>query len=105
MSNLTLDEVSALLKNTEDAFAHMDEILEFSQQVDDAATEIFKAKDTEYSRSLLAMVQALSITVLTTRGDISISQALQIIDNDLFTKYTVIVMKMTVGLSAMEELR
>lgn len=102
---LTLKEISKLMENTEDALEHINDVVEFSSRIDDVATNIFKNRDKEYGQNMLAMAQALALSVMLSRGTISVEDVMAFIGSRMFREYTLIVIKMVVGLSAMEELR
>lgn len=108
MSNMTLSQVLELLENIngqEGLVEHQDEIFEYSAQVDKVATDVFSRQTMNYAKGLLALVQSLAISIMVSRGEISTLKLIQMMNDDTLDTYTVLVIKMVVGISAMEELR
>lgn len=105
---LTFQEVSKLLQecfNSPDKMQeHSDSILEFIREIDLVGTEILKAKSPEYLSELIALIQSCSASMMLSKG-YSSSTIMSLSNDPLISMYTTLIIKLTIGLSAMEELR
>lgn len=101
---LTLSQVMELLKDTS-AMEHSDEIMSYAGRVDEVATDIFNRQDNEFSKGLISLAQSLAISVMYSRGDLSPLDMIRLVSDDKIYEYSLLIVKMVVGISAMEELR
>jgi len=105
MTNMTLQEAITIMSSEdEEAAVNNPELWEFVQQIDQTATDILKDKGKDYLAGMLSIIEAISVSLLMSQG-MSPMNAIMIVKNDDITKYALLIMKMTVGLCAMEELR
>lgn len=106
MSNFTLSDVIKMVEggDMESLMGHMDEILEFAEQVDSVAADLLRSKPTEYSLGLVSTVNAVaSMAYMRNGGNLTKVLKFQL-DEDI-SNFVTLIIKMTVGLCVMEELR
>lgn len=108
MADLSFQEVCTLLKESrhdmQKVFDHQDEIMDFANRMDSIGADVFQGKDSEYIFDMLAIIQSLACTLMILRGSNPRTVA-TIINDDEMLKYTTFIMKLTVGLAVLEELR
>lgn len=107
-NDLTLSQLLELLRDNNDLESimnHSDEILSYSQRVDEVATDIFNRQDKEFSTGMVSLAQSMAISVMVSRGNLNFLEMMKFIHDKNLNEYAVILIKMAVGMSAMEELR
>lgn len=108
MSDLTLSQIIALIKDGNDLnhlFEHSDEIMDYANRVDEVATDIFNRQDKEFSKGLISLAESLAVSVMLSNGSLGVMESFSLMSDKRITEYSIILIKMAVGISAMEELR
>ena len=105
MSNLTLEEALHILRTTpkEDLPDHS-EFWEFAAQIDKTGSSLLRDKGDSYLIGMTSLIQSIAASMLITQGD-DIDKVLRVITDDTTTRYAVLIMKLAIGLGAMEEMR
>lgn len=106
-NNLTLSQVLELLDGRDfaDAMLHADEVMSYAERVDDVATDILNRQSLEFSKGMIGLAQSMAISIMIFRGDLKPSEQIRLIQDESFLEYSILLVKMVVGISAMEELR
>ena len=107
---LTFEEASKLMRtgNRNDALLMLlerhEEFIELVNSIDAAGADVLKEKSDEYIFSLLSFVESIALTQLMQNG-YSGSVVIRNMDNPEFFLFCDLLIKLSIGLSAMEELR
>jgi hypothetical protein len=107
MSNLNLQEAIDLIKNSKGDISSLlksEDLWGFARQIDESTVEILKDKEDEYVMGMLALMESLATTILILQGKDPV-KVLMLIEDDMVSNYGALIMKFTIGLCAMEELR
>jgi len=102
---MNFQEALDLLKNNPKALLeNNEEFWSLLMQIDNAATDILLSKDPDYVLGMSALVSALAGTVMISKGE-SLLTVMDLMRNEKVTDFAVLIMKFTLGLAVMEELR
>lgn len=108
MSDLNFQEVCALLRQSKNNHSflleHFEELSQFMEQVDSIGAEIFSKKDSEYILDMVTLLESMSATMMISRGE-PIMDVLAISQSAEISRYVTFIIKLTVGLAVLEELR
>lgn len=109
MSDLTLSQILEILQDSgsslDATMENGNEIHEYAMRVDKVATDIFNRQSRDFSKGMISLVQSIAISIMVERGDLSVLEMFKFASDDKLLEYATILVKMTVGISAMEELR
>lgn len=103
----TLQDAINLIESFKGDFTKIsqaEEFWKFANRIDMATVSIMKGRSDEYVIGMLSLVQALSATILILQGRDPV-KCLELVDSELIGDYSALIMKLVIGLSAMEELR
>lgn len=108
MSDLNFQEVCALLRQSKNNHSflleHHEELFQFIEQLDSIGAEIFSKKDSGYILDMISLLESMSATMLISKGE-PIMNVFSIMQSDKITRYVTFIIKLTVGLAVLEELR
>lgn len=103
----TLQDALDLIKASNGNFrdlVNVREFWEFAQRIDSSTVSIMKGKEDDYVIGMLALVQSLSATILIIQGKDPL-KVMMLLEDDVISDFAALMMKFTIGLAAMEELR
>lgn len=85
--------------------SNYEDVLEFIIDVDSAGAFIMESKSDDYVASLYAMVTTCALFIMMSRKLCSFDDVIGLSSNETISKYVALILKITLGLSVMEELR
>ncbi len=104
---VTLQDALDLIKQSKGDFKELVNVKEFwafAERIDNSTVAIMKDKENDYVLGMLSLVQSLSATILIMQGKDPL-KVMMLLEDDVISDYAALIMKFTIGLAAMEELR
>ena len=83
----------------------LSKLSEWMSEIDGVATNLFNSKNEDYVLTFIESVQAVSLSLLVGKGEMDLMKAMFLSTDKDFANFIALVIKLSVGLSATEELR